>query len=431
MPAVPSHAFGHVDSYYAAAASSAPRRSALAGERSCEACVIGGGLTGVSAALNLAERGIDTVLVEARRIGWGASGRNGGQALVGFAVDVDRLERLVGLENALALWRLTLEGIAAIECRSARHRIACDLKRGYLLAATRRRNLAAHAAWLDKAARRYGYRKYRLLDPDAARREVATDRYHGGLLDEGSLHLHPLAYCLGLAQAAAAAGAVLHEGSPAVRIDPGPPITVETANGAVRARHLVLAGNAYLGRLSGMLRPRIMPVASYVCATNPLGRERARGLIANDIAVCDDRHVLDYFRLTPDYRLLFGAAASFSAREPASLARFVRRRMLRVFPQLVDVGVDYAWSGRIAVTRNRFPDIGRLAPDIYYAHGFSGHGLALTGIAGRVIAEAIAGEPRGLELFAAIPHRPFPGGGWLRMPLLVLAQAPYRLLDAI
>jgi gamma-glutamylputrescine oxidase len=421
----------HVESYYAASVGPLIERPSLSGERSCEVCVIGGGLTGVSAALNLAEEGIDVVLLEAHRIGWGASGRNGGQAQTGFGGEIEDLEPLVGLEAARALWDITVDGLGIIEDRCARHNIACDLKHGYLLAAAKARTMDAHVMWVERAARAYGYDRFRLLDRDAVRVEVATESYHGGILDKGSMHLHPLKYCLGLADAAAAAGAELFENSRVVRVEPGARPTVVTERGTVRADRLVIACNAFLAPLAGGHATRIMPVGTYICATEPLGEDRARALLPNDISVCDDRHVLDYFRLSADRRILFGGRETFALATPEALARSTRRRMLRVFPQLADVRIDHVWGGEIALTRNRFPDIGRAMPNIYYAQGFSGHGLALSGIAGKVIAEAIAGDPAGLDLFGSIPHRPFPGGAALRAPLMRLGLLWYGLRDLV
>jgi len=424
-----SPAPAHVDSYYASSVGSLVDRPALSGEQSCEVCVVGGGLTGVSTALNLAEAGVDVILLEAHRIGWGASGRNGGQAQTGFGGEIEDLEPLVGPGAARSLWDMTVTGLKIIEDRCARHDIACDLKHGYLLAVAKARNMAAHESWVERAKRVYGYDRFRLLDRDAVRGEIATDRYHGGILDHGSMHLHPLKYCLGLAGAAASAGARLYEASRVVRIETRARLTIETEHGMVRADQVILACNAFPAPFDGGLETRIMPVGTYICATEPLEEGRARDLIPNDISVCDDRHVLDYFRLSADRRMLFGGRESVSRATPADLAHTMRRRMLRVFPQLADVEIGPVWGGEIALTRNRFPDIGRIAPNIYYAQGFSGHGVALSGVVGKVLAEAIAGESAGLDLFGAIPHRPFPGGTFLRAPLMRLGLLWYRLKD--
>lgn len=421
----------HVESHYAAMVGGPQERPRLTGEERCEVTVIGGGLTGVSTALNLAEAGIDVVLIEAARIGWGASGRNGGQAQTGFGGEMEDLERLVDDETVRALWELSVRGLDIVVERCRKHRIACDLTPGYLLAAAKPRNMEHHAAWVDRAERVYGYTKFKLLDRAAVRREVATDRYHGGILDGGSWHLNPLKYCLGLADAAEKAGAHIFEGSRAVDVAFEPRPVVHTEHGTIRADKLVIACNAFPTAFDPSMSRRIMPVGTYICATEPLGAERARGLIPNNIAVCDDRHVLDYFRLSTDGRMLFGGRETVTGRAPRNLAAALRRRMLRVFPQLADVEVDTVWGGQIALTRNRFPDIGRCHPNVYYAQGFSGHGLAMSGVAGEIIAQAIKNDHRGLDIFERIPHRPFPGGATVRVPIAWLALLWLKLKDIV
>lgn len=421
---------GHIDSFYAATVARVGEQPPLDRDRSAKVCVVGGGLTGLALALELANRDIDVVVLEARRLGWAASGRNGGQALVGFTGEMADLRRLVGAETARTLWDMSVAGVALIEQRCAEYGIDCDLRRGTLTAVTAERNMAAHAAWRDEAAA-YGYDQLDLLDRAGIRGEIASDRYHGGVLDSHGRHLNPLKYCLGLARAAIEAGVTVYEKSPVTRIDPGASLSVHTQRGIVKADHVVLACNAYLGDLNKSAHRRIMPVTSYVCATEPLGEARARALIPNDYAICDDRHVLDYYRTSADHRLLFGGAASYSARTPNDLRAFMRQRVLRVFPQLADVAFDHAWSGKLAITRNRFPDLGVLAANLTYTQGYSGHGLAFSGIAGRALAAAIVGDRRDFDAIASIPHQPFPGGQRLRTPLLVLGQLWYRLKDAL
>jgi gamma-glutamylputrescine oxidase len=420
-----------LDSYYAACRGSVPAHAPLDGDLETEVCVVGAGLTGVSCACELAERGVGVAVLEARRLGWGASGRNGGQAQLGVSPGMAPVERMLGMADARRLWDLTVQGLHAMVARIGRLGIACDLGRGYLLAVTKPRNLRGLAAWAEAARREYGFDGYRLLDRDEVRREVASERYHGGLLDPVSRHLDPLAYLTGLAEAARASGALMFEGSPALRIESGDRVAVHTGRGCVRAKALVLAGNAYLGGLAPVLAPRVMPVAATACATAPLGEARARALIPNGVSVCDDRQVLDYYRVTGDHRLLFGGGAGYSGRAPRGVAARMRRRVLRVFPQLAGADIAHAWSGRVAITRNRLPDIGRLAANVYYAQGFSGQGLVLTGVAGRAIAEAITGAPNDFDLLARIRHAPFPGGRALRMPLLVAGQAWMRLKDML
>lgn len=415
--------------WYHATAPAAPPRPPLAGAVRARVCVIGGGLTGVSAALHLAERGIDAVLLEAEAIGHGASGRNGGQIVRGFSAPMDRVEAAVGRRDAQALWDMAGEAVAAIPERVRRHGIDCDLRWGYLIAALTGRQLAElHETVAQWAG--YGYTGPRVVEGAALRSVLASDLYAGGMLEPGSGQLHPLAYLRGLAGAAETAGARLFERSPVLSVGFGRTVRVATAGGTVEADALVLAGNAYLGRLVPALRRRLMPVASFIGVTAPLGEERARRLFPQDVAVADCNVALDYFRLTADRRLLFGAGASYSATTPVGLRAWLARRFRRVFPELTDVAVEHAWGGLIGITHNRVPDLGRLAPNVLYAQGFSGQGLALTGLAGALMAEAVDGDDRRFRLLEQVRHLPFPGG-LLRTPALVAAMGVLKLKDRL
>jgi gamma-glutamylputrescine oxidase len=422
---------GHVDSYYAATANPAPSRPRLEGRVDCDVCVVGGGLTGASAALHFAEAGYDTVLVESRRMGWGASGRSGGQLLVGVSCGLTKLRRLVGPQTTKAIWDLSVEAVALAKSRIERHAIACDLKPGQMEVALKprqERELRERQAELE---RDYGHDGQRFIERDELRATVASQRYVAGLNDGWSYHLHTLNYALGLAQAAADAGARLYEASPATHVARGDRVVVRTERGEVHCRHLMLCGNAYLGRLVPEIRSSIMPVGSYIVATEALGAARARALITNDAAVCDVNFILDYFRLSADHRLLFGGRVSYSTLEPLALKHSIRRRMMRVFPQLADVGIEFAWGGYVAITMNRAPHFGRLDGNVYFAHGYSGQGIALSGLAGKLMAEAVRGTAERFDVFTRIPHAPFPGGELLRMPALVSAMAWYRLRDLL
>ncbi|OWY39854.1 FAD-dependent oxidoreductase [Xenophilus sp. AP218F] len=419
----------HAPSYYAATAHPWPEQPLLRGEEDCDVCVVGGGLAGLSAALNLAEKGFSVVLLEGSRIGFGASGRNGGQVIAGYASDIDSLRRQVGDEAAKLLWNMSVEAVDIIEQRVTRHGIACDWQRGYVSVAVKPRQLRELADWQEEAERRYGYGGQQLWNQSQIAERVASPRYVGGLFDPRSGHLHPLNYALGLARAAREAGVRIYENTPVLRLERGDAPRAACEQGGVRCRHMVLACNAYIGALAPELERRIMPAGTYVIATEPLGDARARALIADNMAVCDTNFVLDYYRLSADHRLLFGGKVSYSGREPHDLAGAMRQDMLRVFPQLADVKVDYAWGGFCDITVNRAPDFGRLGGNIYYLQGFSGHGVNITGLAGKVVAEAIAGTAARLDLFEKIRHRPFPGGKLLRTPALVLGMAYYRMLD--
>lgn len=425
----------HPRSWYAATANPHPHHPRLEGAVRCDVAVVGGGYTGLSAALALAERGYDVVLLEAKRIGWGASGRNGGQIVTGFNKSMGEIARWVGRDDARKLWALNEESKAQLRHRVDRHGIDCDLRWGYLLAALKRRHVAELRAVVDEYVRDYGYSQARLLDRRDTQRMVACERYVGAILDSGSGQLHPLNYALGLADAALAAGVRIFEDSAVTRLEVGDPAVLHTATGTVTAAHVALAGNAYLPGISPeverLVRPTIMPVGTYMIATEPLGEERALALIPSDMAVADINFVLNYYRLSADRRMLFGGKVSYSTYDQPNLKHALKRTMVHFFPSLHDVAVDYVWGGFVGITMNRTPHFGRIAPNVLFAQGFSGHGVALTGIAGTLMAEAIAGTAERFDVFARIPHRPFPGGRLLRMPALVLAMAWYRLRDIL
>jgi len=415
----------HPQSYYAATANPHPAHAPLAGDTRADVGVVGGGFTGVCAALHLAERGYDVALLEAKRIGWGASGRNGGQVGTGLRKDVLELEPRLGRETTRRLWDMAEEGKASLAERIARHDIRCDYKPGNLLAATRRRFLPALEAETEHLARHYDYQGYRMLDRDEMRRAVASDRYCGGRMDEGGGHLHPLNFVLGLADAAVEAGVRIHEGTRVEKIRWGASPVLVAPGGAVTCRYVLLCGNAYLGGLEPRIAAKVMPIGNHVLATAPLGEDRARALIADDCCVHATKHVVDYYRLTADRRLLFGGGETYSDREPADIKGFVRRYMLDVFPQLEDAAIDYAWSGQLAITMSRLPHFGRIGANGFYVQGFSGYGVTMSQIAGRLMAEAVAGSAERFDVFAGLEHRSFPGGTWLRRPLLVAGMLYY------
>ncbi len=423
---------GRAASYYAATAVGRRERATLRGDTRADVCVIGGGYTGSSSALHLAERGYDVVLVEAECLGWGASGRNGGQLGSGQRKDVLELEAAFGEARAQTLWRLGEEAKAAVKQRIGRHGIACDLKPGVLTVAHK----PADAPYLARVAERlrthYGYAQARAVPREEVAEMLGTARYHGGLLDSDAAHLHPLNYALGLARAAEDAGARLFERSPVRRLRAARPgVEVVLESGSVRARYAVLACNGYLAALEPRAAAKIMPISNFLLATAVLPEALARSLIRDDVAVADTKFVVDYYRLSADRRLLFGGGERYTHRLPADIGQFVRRYMLRVFPQLADTPVEYAWGGTLAITRTRLPSFGRLDGDIYYAQGFSGHGVALTTLAGKLIAEAIAGTAERFDVFAGLPQPDFPGGTLLRWPALVLAMLYYSLRDKL
>lgn len=417
-------------SWYAASAAPLPEQPVLEGGVEADVCILGAGYTGLTAALELAEAGYSVVVVEAQRVGWGASGRNGGQAIVGYGCEQETLERLLGPDEARLLFDYSREAMDRLRGRIARHGIECDWRDGHAHVPIKPRQERALRAGIIEMAGRYDY-PLEWWDRARLRQELASDRYLGAMYDHASGHLHPLEYCLGLARAALAAGVRIYEQSPVVELVHGAKPVLRTARGQATGEFAVLAGNAWLRGIAPELESRVMPVGTYIAATAPLGEEAARALIRNDMAVADVNWALDYFRLSRDHRLLFGGRASYSSYPPPNLCGVMRRRIRKVFPQLADVPIDYLWGGYVDISLNRAPHWGRMGNNVYYAQGFSGHGVATTGLAGRLVAEAIAGQSRRLDVFAKIPHAPFPGGRLLRMPLLVAAMAWYRLRDAL
>lgn len=416
-------------SYYHATANAVSARPALEEDIVVDACVIGGGISGCSTALHLAERGYRVALLESERIGWGASGRSGGQAITGFASGQEKLVKQVGIENARRMWEVTLEGLALIRDRVARHKIECDLHWGQMHAALKARQREDLLHEQRELEQTYGYGQLKFMERDEVEALLATHRYCAGLYDGGSGHLHPLNYTLGLAAAAENAGVMIYEKSKASRFTLTDPATVTTPRGSVKARFVVLCCNAYLDGIAPSLRARIMPVGTYIVATERLGEARITALMRKNIAVTDTNFVLDYFRRSADHRLLFGGRVSYSGIDTFDTARATRKRMIKVFPQLADAKIEYAWGGYVDITMNRAPDFNRLAPHVYYLQGFSGHGIALTGIAGKLVADAISGQAERFDLFTRLRHRDFPGGPLLRTPALMLAMLWYRMRD--
>ena len=422
----------HIGSYYAASARPAPARPPLEGTVECDVCVVGAGIAGCSSALHLAQAGLSVVLLEQHRVSWGASGRSGGQALFGIAAGQAKLERLIGRADARAVWEVSVEALTLMRELIQRYSIDCDFAEGFLYTAVKQQHVRELQSELTELRERLGYPSVRYMPRAELRELLATERYLGALYDSNSAHLHPLNYTLGLARAAEQHGVRIFEATRATAFSPaGSQVRVQTTGGEVRARFLVLCGNVYLGDTVPSLASKIMAVATYIVATEPLGAERAGQLIRNNAAVSDMNWVLDYYRRSADHRLLFGGRVNYSGLKSFDAPGATRARMLRVFPQLQDLRIDYAWGGHVDITLNRAPHFGRLAPNVYFLQGFSGHGIALTGIAGKLVAEAIGGTAARFDVFARIPHATFPGGAALRRPALVLAMLWYRLRDLL
>jgi gamma-glutamylputrescine oxidase len=426
MPESPRHA----DSYYAATRNDRSDYPRLEGSHEADAVVVGGGFTGVSAALSLAERGYSVVLLEAQRIGWGASGRNGGQLIDGF-VETARIARKAGTGAAGMARRMALECRDLVVARIRRYDIDCDFRPGFVYLGSRRTELRGiDAEFADREQAGYPF-ELRRLDGEKLGAYVGSSRYAGGLFIGGNGHLHPLNLCAGEARAAAALGARIFEGSPVSRIRHGVRPVVETATGSVRAARVVLAGNAYLAGTEPRLDGKVVPAGSYIAATEPLSGMLSSKLLPADAACCEYRVVPDYFRLSADRRMLFGGLCTYSGREPRDIDAAIRPRMLRVFPELGSVRIEYRWGGHIAISLNRIPQFGRIDGNTYYAQGYSGHGVAPAHLAGKLLADAIAGDSEAFDVFARIKHLRLPGGRRFANPVLALGMLFYRLSELL
>ncbi|MGJ8521855.1 Gamma-glutamylputrescine oxidoreductase [Carnimonas sp. R-84981] len=405
----------------------------LEGQRRADVCVIGGGITGCSTALHLAERGYSVVLLEAADIGHGASGRSGGQILPGLGTSMATFEQALGKQAARDVWEMSREAVALTERLIERYKIPCDYRKGYVHAANKRRHVNESKAWIADMAAGYDYHQLEWLDRQALQQHVVTDAYAGGVLDHDAGALHPLNYTLGLAAAAQRAGTAIHCGNRVTAIEHQSDgrMRVIANRGMVDADYVVQATNAYGEGLVSSADAHIMPVDNYIVATAPLTPEQVASVLPTQVAVSDARFVLDYYRLSADHRLLFGGQVSYSGHQPMLLDWRIRQRIRYLFPQLRSPAIDYRWGGRLAITMNRAPDFGRKGNGLYWAQGYSGHGMAFAGLAGKLVAESIAGQAERFDLFGSVKHRAFPGGKHMRTPLLVLATSFYKLRDLL
>ncbi|MEJ2042841.1 MAG: FAD-binding oxidoreductase [Reinekea sp.] len=424
-----THSSDYPTSYYFATKSYHLQYPVLEGHLKTQICVIGGGFSGVNCALELAQKGYKAVLVEAHKIGWGASGRNGGQLIRGLGEDAEKFKNQIGEEGVKSLRLMGLEGVDIVKGRILEYSINCDLQLGFCDLANKPRHVKAFIkdkAWLDEI----GYcHETKLLQAEDMHQVVGSDNYIGGLIDMGSGHLHPLNLVLGEAEAAKSLGVKIFEQSKVIRIQYGAVNTVFTDQGSITCDKLIICGNAYVAGLNTKLESRVLPAGSYIIATQPLSEELCQRLLPQNMAVCDQRVALDYYRLSADNRLLFGGLCNYSGRDPRSIIDKLKPHIINLFPYLNDVGIEYQWGGMIGIGANRMPQIGRLNENTYYAQAYSGHGLNATHIAAKVIAEHIHDESDRMAIFERIHHIRFPGGRRLRSPLLAAGMLYHRAKD--
>jgi glycine/D-amino acid oxidase-like deaminating enzyme len=420
----------HTASYYAATVNRVTDYPELQGGHRADVCVVGAGFTGVSAALTLAERGYSVALVEANRVGWGASGRNGGQLIHGFTSD-SKIEAQVGRHLEDVIYDMIWRGHDIIHERIEKYGIDCDLKNGFIEVAAKPSHVAYFEKQNDKLLRHKHPYEYRLLDKEETRNAVGTDAYHGGFLTMRNGHLHPLNLCIGEAAAAESLGVRIFEQSPVTDIQHSARPRVITAHGHVEADSVLLAGNAYHQLEPRHLSGLTFPAGSYIIGTEPLPPKLLQEINPMDLAVCDSNEIVDYYRCSPDGRMLFGGRCNYSGRDPRSIKAAIRPRMLKIYPQLKDARIEFEWGGKIAIVINRVPLIGRINENVYYAQGYSGHGVNATHVMGELIADAIGGTMERFDVFAGNKHVRIPGTQWFGNQMIALGMLYYRLKDAL
>lgn len=422
---------GYEPSYYSDSANAVKHYPVLQGEHTADVCIIGAGYTGLSAALHLAEKGYRVVLLEAQRVGWGASGRNGGQVCQGQNMSHEDMQKKVGRTVADALWQMSIESVELVKTLISRHKILCDLKKGVLHVAAK----PGHCADLQRAVEytcgKLAYEALSYLDQTDVSAMLGTQRYYGGQYWHDALHLHPLNYALGLAAAAEQAGVQIFEHSRVIRYRAGHDAEVRTDTGCVKPAYILLACNGYLGKLEPRIAGKIMPINNFILATEPLGKEISHRINRDDVAVADSRFVINYFKLSGDNRLLWGGGETYSRRFPSDIRGFVRKHMLEFYPELKDLRIDYGWGGTLAITLNRMPCFNRLEENLFVAQGYSGHGVAMATLGGKLMAEAVSGSVERFDMFARMPSPSFPGGTLLRWPGLVAGMTYYALRDRL
>ena len=422
----------HVKSYYAATANQELSYGKLNSNIRTQVCVIGAGFTGLNTAINLAKKDFDVVLIESEKIGWGASGRNGGQLISGFSFS-DHFEKKGTEKDIQNIWQLGAKSADLVRERVSEFSIDCDLKEGFIDVATNRKHMDELIDRSEEWKQSGYHHNLELVDENQVKKYVNSDSYVGGLIDSGSGHIHPLNLCLGEAKAASELGVMIYEDTHAVEISGGSPSKVVTENGIIESDYIVIATNAYIGDLNKKLRRMVMPAASCIIATEPLSSELADKVIPSDMAVCDQNTILDYYRLSADKRMLFGGRFNYSGKIPSDdkIKIEIKKRMVSVFPELSEARVDYAWSGNVAVSLKKIPQLGRIDNNILYSQGYSGHGVAPTHMAAKVIADAIDGDDEVLNTLSSVNHIQLPGGKWFSSPATAIGMMYYQLKDKI
>ncbi|MCF6321677.1 MAG: FAD-binding oxidoreductase [Rhizobiaceae bacterium] len=418
-------------SWYAASATTKLDLTPLDKDIRVDVCIVGAGYSGLSAGLHLAQAGKNVCIIDAHRVGWGASGRNGGQLGSGQRLEQSELEHLLGKKTAHSLWQLAQDSKTLVKSLIDIHNMDCKPKPGIIHANHRARFNSDSKKEVRLLNEEYGYDAMRFIDKEECREMIGSEAYYGGVLDTNAAHLHPLNYALGLGKAAIDAGASIYERTRALSIETGSKVKIQTERGVVTADHLIFACNGYLGDLDQTVARRVMPINNFIVATQPLSQQLAKSLIRDDVAVADSRFVVNYFRLSEDNRLLFGGGETYGYRFPDDICKFVSKPMLNIFPQLADTALEYGWGGTLAITRSRLPHFARPSTNINSISGYSGHGLGMATLAGRLVADSIVGNGKNFELFQAINCNSFPGGPALRSPLLILAMLYHSLLDKV
>ena len=420
----------HTRSYYAATANVRTDFPVLNGERSVDVCIVGAGFTGVATALTLAERGYSVAVVEANRVGWGASGRNGGQ-VINDVGGLSKIEKRHGSAVSDLVWEMRWRGNTIIRERVEKYGIDCDLKDGFVEVARKPSQVRyIEEAAEERAKRNFPYR-YETWDRDKTREKLGTDAFHGAFASFRDGHVHPLNLCLGEAKAAESLGVQFFEQSPVTGITHGKRPTVQTASGSVTADSVLIAGNAYSRLEPKHLSNLVFPAGSYIIATEPLPEELARSINEEDVAVCDLNEIVDYYRLSADRRLLYGGACNYSGRDPADITSYIRPRMLKVYPGLKDVRIEYEWGGKIGIVLNRAVTVGRINSNVFYCQGYSGHGVTGTHLMGEIMADAMSGTMERFDLFSEISHFRIPGSHWLGNQIIALGMLYYKLKDRL